>query len=126
MFDTSHIEDPCVHEYTSLDVPSQDFNSQPQALEQAELEAEKYIAKPELVELPPGFYFENKSLMWCELHNDARKTKAPEFICSKLEVLAITRDKEGNNHGRLLECQGKVEMSYSGKIEMSYRSRNKQ
>ena len=27
----------------------------------------------------------------------------PEFICSKLEVLAITRDKDGNNHGRLLE-----------------------
>jgi len=109
-------------DYTSADlhyqVPRQDPGDQPKTFEdslqieseekvsfkqEVEHEARKYTANPEPAELPPGFYLEKENLMWCELHKDTRKQKASVFVCSKLDVVAITRDKEGNNHGRLLE-----------------------
>lgn len=54
--------------------------------------------------LPAGFYFDKDRLMCCpEPKND--QEPVPIYICSKLRIIACTRDSTNQNHGRLLEFQ---------------------
>lgn len=67
--------------------------------EQAKLLEEEYLAG----ELPSGFFFEGDRLMYAEVNKEEKDPKSPIFVASRLYVVAITRDLEGNNHGRLLQ-----------------------
>lgn len=64
--------------------------------------------------LPEGFFIRDEKLFYHEesalrsLLDDESKTKAkkkqpPTYVSSRLDVIACTRDKENENHGRLLE-----------------------
>lgn len=48
--------------------------------------------------LPPGFFLTANGLF----HDDAENPQGPFWICSPLEVLAVTRDDKGKNWGILL------------------------
>jgi uncharacterized protein (DUF927 family) len=54
--------------------------------------------------LPPGFKLTEEGVykLWVS-QKEGEKQKEWRLICSKLEVIAFTRDREGLNHGRLLK-----------------------
>ena len=70
--------------------------------DQADESENQYRAEPEQ-QLPRGFFFQEDNLMWSANSESKGVSKAPIFVCSRLDVVAIVRDKESNNHGRLLE-----------------------
>lgn len=51
-------------------------------------------------DLPDGFSFGKSGLNYTDPNNESAEA---EFICSKLEITATTRDQDGNNWGRVLE-----------------------
>jgi putative DNA primase/helicase len=53
-------------------------------------------------ELSHGFYLHNGLLMYQVLASGGGKSAPPVHVCSELRVLAITRDHDGHNHGRLV------------------------
>lgn len=53
--------------------------------------------------LPSGFFFNEDKLMHQEVDDDNQDPKTPIFVSSRLDIIALTRDPEGNNQGRLLE-----------------------
>ena len=53
--------------------------------------------------LPDGFHFVNDKLMYQEPTEEGKDPKPGIFVCSRLDIIALTRDSEGNNQGRLLE-----------------------
>ncbi len=56
------------------------------------------------VKLPTGFFFLNNSVMYQPPGKESQKDPpTPIFICSGLNVVACTRDKDHEHHGRLLE-----------------------
>ena len=90
-----------------FEISDQDFsdsieeNSEDDCLaeERARVLDEEYLES----KMPPGFYFEEDKLMFDPKSDKNENSKSPIFVCSKLLVKAITRDREGNNQGRLLE-----------------------
>lgn len=62
-----------------------------------ELENEFYAST-----LPDGFFFEGDRLMYAK-ENSEGESQPSIFVASRLHVVAITRDEDGNHHGRLLE-----------------------
>ncbi len=56
--------------------------------------------------LPNGFYFDDEGwLVHQKAHSDSDNPPAPIKICSRLEVIARTRDQISENHGRLLQFE---------------------
>jgi putative DNA primase/helicase len=52
--------------------------------------------------LPDGFYFSDSRLEYCDPNKDEEEPSSI-YVCSKLEVIACTRDQNNQNHGRLLK-----------------------
>ncbi|MDF2550593.1 MAG: inner rane, partial [Chlamydiales bacterium] len=52
--------------------------------------------------LPSGFYFIENRLEYTDFNKDGEE-QLPTYVCSKLEVIACTRDQNNQNHGRLLK-----------------------
>lgn len=75
-----------------------------QALAERPAEKVKAVANRKVSELPEGYSFGENGLNYLDPHND---NASPILICSKLEVTASTRDKSGNNWGRVLELRDK-------------------
>lgn len=68
------------------------------------LEENDIEKKSDEEKLPIGFFFDGNSLMYQSLAvGEGENAKPPLFVCSRLDIKAITRDSEGNNYGRLLE-----------------------
>lgn len=53
--------------------------------------------------LPRGFYFNDDDWLVFEKETNDETPSIPVKICSRLEVVARTRDQLGENHGRLLQ-----------------------
>ncbi len=53
--------------------------------------------------LPSGFFFDEDRLMYDSKKGSDEENSSPIAVCSKLKITALTRDKDGNNQGRLLE-----------------------
>lgn len=62
-------------------------------------ELEKTYVEP----LPEGFRFEKDNLIYQMEPEEGKEPRPPIFVCSRLDIVALTRDIDGNNHGRLLE-----------------------
>lgn len=67
----------------------------------AELEKD-YEEKSKCQQLPDGFYFSGNRLEYSDPFKDDEEPTAI-YVCSKLEVIACTRDQSNQNHGRLLK-----------------------
>lgn len=53
--------------------------------------------------LPSGFYFDGDGWLSYQSEMENGDKSIPIKICSRLEVIARTRDNDGENHGRLLQ-----------------------
>lgn len=62
------------------------------------------IANRKTKHLPEGFSFGESGLSYLDPHNE---NASPVWICSKLEITAMTRDHNGENWGRVLEFHDK-------------------
>ena len=56
----------------------------------------------ELTRLPPGFYLDDTSLWYQEPKEDEDESPVRLRICSRLEIIAVTRNQHGEDFGRLL------------------------
>lgn len=83
------------HKLLSDALNEEDINS---SISRAEELEDAYAS----LSLPEGFFFSEDKLFYQELSNP-EKAPPPLFICSKLRITAITRDKNNENFGRLLE-----------------------
>lgn len=63
-------------------------------------EFEKFCNK---TNLPSGFYFDGDDWLAYQSETESGDKSMPIKICSRLEVIARTRDQAGENHGRLLQ-----------------------
>ena len=65
----------------------------------------------ELTRLPPGFYLDDTSLWYQEPKEDEDESPVRLRICSRLEIIAVTRNQHGEDFGRLLQwhdCDGRM------------------
>lgn len=65
----------------------------------------------ELTRLPPGFYLDDTSLWYQETKEDEDESPVRLRICSRLEIIAVTRNQHGEDFGRLLQwhdCDGRM------------------
>ena len=63
---------------------------------------EEQISKPLQFTLPRGYYYDKGNLYYNDPNNE---DKPPIWVSSRLEITASTRDKNGNNWGRVLEFE---------------------
>jgi putative DNA primase/helicase len=84
----------------------------------AELD-QSYRKQPQKEQLPKGFYFFEDNLMFQpEAREGQEDIPMPIYISSALKVTACTRDKENENHGRLLDFKDLDGMSHNWAMPM--------
>ena len=70
---------------------------------QLSIQRAEQLEKTYIEPLPDGFHFEKGNLIYQAEPEEGKEPKPPIFICSRLDIVALTCDIDGNNHGRLLE-----------------------
>lgn len=70
--------------------------------ERAEELEKAFKLQPQEENLPEGFSFVGNRLEYSDPPKDEKETTSI-YVCSKLEVIACTRDQNNQNHGRLLK-----------------------
>src|ERR1700733_1984463 len=67
-------------------------------------------AKKQHSKLPAGFYLDETSL-WYQYEPKGEEEQPKLRICSRLEIIAVTRNQHGEDFGRLLrwyDCDGRL------------------
>jgi len=94
MYDDNGINDTQQQEFLS----SQTISDKEELSKKRTKEFEKLYIK---ASLPSGFFFDGDD--WLTYQNEMDTQTVPIKICSRLEVIARSRDQNGENHGRLLQ-----------------------
>lgn len=81
-----------------------------QRIEEIEKKCKEQIQK-KLSRLPAGFYLDETSLWYKDEPKNENDIPTPLRICSRLEIIAVTRNKHGEDFGRFLQwydCDGRL------------------
>ena len=81
-----------------------------QRIKEIEKKCTEKIQK-KLSSIPAGFYLDETSLWYKDEPKNENDIPTPLRICSRLEIIAVTRNKHGEDFGRLLQwydCDGRL------------------